>query len=264
MHPIADGAPNLGKVGAVALPIRIDALRVWRDEAGQRPVIGRLSLEIAAGERVVLAGPNGAGKTSLLLSLVGAVPSSGRIEIGGRLLERSSLAELRRQVGYVFAEPHDQLLCGSVREEVALGLELRGVTKSEIAVRAARALEAVGLAGFEERSPAALSLGEQRRVVLASVLCSEPGVVLIDEPTASLDPVARRGMLKTLSRLDSTLIVATHDLDAALELEARVVLMKAGELIADGTAARLLTDETLLDQAGLALPISVAARRSGA
>jgi energy-coupling factor transporter ATP-binding protein EcfA2 len=246
-----------------AASIHIEALDVWRREETSEPrlVIQQLSLDVAAGECVVLAGPNGAGKTSLLLALVGAAPVRGVIEIGGRRLDRASLDALRREIGFVFADPRDQLICASVGEEVAFGPRLRGASAAEVGERARAALEAVGLGGYEQRSPAALSLGEQRRVALASIFSYDAGVLLVDEPTASLDPVARTTMLRALRARQVTCVLATHDLDAALDLGARVVLLREGRIVADGPAERLLHDESLLAAAGLALPIAVAARR---
>jgi len=238
--------------------IHIERLQVWRDDDSSRQcVIDELSLDIAPGERVAVAGPNGACKTSLLLAMVGALPFSGTIAVGGQVLEAKSLEAVRREVGYVFADPADQLFLPTVREEVGFGPRQRGVFGEPLAARVDAALDAVGLRGFEERSPLALSLGEQRRLAAATVLSSAPGALLFDEPTASLDPRARRAMLDTLRALDATLLLATHDLDAVLDLDARVVLLDAGRLIAEGPAAELLRDEALLEQAGMALPLGL-------
>lgn len=239
-------------------PIHIEDLVVWREDGASRQcAIDQLSLDIARGERVAIAGPNGAGKTSLLLALVGALPFTGTITVGSRTLDKKSLEAVRRDTGYVFADPSDQLFLPTVRQEVAFGPRQRGVAGEALDQSIRSALEAVGLAGFEDRSPLALSLGEQRRLAAATVLSTGPGVLLFDEPTASLDPRARRTMLETLRGMDATLLVATHDLDAVLDLEARVVLLDAGRRIADGPAAELLRDEPLLERAGMALPLSV-------
>lgn len=241
-----------------AQSIHVDHLEVWRDDGDERQrVIDDLSLDIAAGERVAVAGPNGAGKTSLLLAMVGALPFSGTIAVGGRALDPKSLEAVRREVGYVFADPSDQLFLPTVSEEVGFGPRQRGIAGEALAARVAAALDAVGLGGFEQRSPLALSLGEQRRLAAATVLSSEPAALLFDEPTASLDPRARRAMLDTLGALDATLLLATHDLDAVLDLDARVVLLETGRLIAEGPAGELLRDEALLERAGMALPLSV-------
>lgn len=238
---------------------------MWREDAARahRLAVESFSLDVGAGECVAVVGPNGAGKTSLLLALVGAAPFEGKIAIGSRLLESKSLEELRRTTGFVFAEPTDQLFSTTVREEVAFGPRLRGASPDEVAERVVQALSAVGLSGFEERAPRSLSLGEQRRLAVATILSYDASLVLLDEPTASLDPRARTAMLETIRHLTATVLIATHDLDAAIELGARVVLLSSGKLVADGPAERLLTDEALLGKAGLGLPIGVAAARRG-
>ncbi len=237
----------------MAASIYLDKVSVWREGTTRAPrlVVDKLSLDVDARERIALIGPNGAGKTSLLLAMVGAVPFEGRIAIGDRELTRKSLGALRRDVGFVFAEPGDQLFLPSVRDEVAFGPRQRGVPEAEIAARVADALAAVGLQGFDERTPGELSLGEQRRLAFATVLSYRPGVVLCDEPTASLDPLARKEMLATLSSVDATLVFATHDLDGARNVGARAVLMRAGRMVAAGAAEDVLSNRELLVAAGL-------------
>jgi len=243
------------------VPIELTDVVVWRDNRqGRRRVVEHVTLRIAAGERVALAGPNGAGKTSLLLALVGALPFEGRIVVGEHTLDRASLAAVRRSVGFVFADPGDQLFCASVEEEVAFGPRQQGLTPSQIAARVESALQAVALADLKSRVPSELSLGEQRRLAFATALACEPAAILLDEPTAGLDPRARQALLDLIASSNLTLILATHDLDAALDLDARAVLLAQGQIVADGPAERLLRDEALLDSAGLALPLSLASR----
>lgn len=236
--------------------IRLDKVRVWREGTSRAPrlVVDELSIDVAPRERVALVGPNGAGKTSLLLALVGAVPFEGGIAIGGHELSRASLGAVRRDVGFVFAEPGDQLFLPSVHEEVAFGPRQRGVPEAEIEARVSAALADVGLAGFDARVPGELSLGEQRRLAFATVLSYRPSVVLCDEPTASLDPLARKEMLATLARVDATLVFATHDLDGARAIRARAVLMREGRIVGEGPAADVLSNRALLVEAGLDAP----------
>ena len=243
--------------------IELGDLTVLREQegGGSVPVVHALSLSIAPRARVALVGRNGAGKTSLLLALVGALPFSGEARIADLPVEKSTLAQVRRKVGFVFADPADQLFCASVREEVAFGPLQLGSSADEIDRRVERSLAAVGLHGTEPRAPSTLSLGMQRRLALAAALALEPVVVLIDEPTAALDPVARRELVRLLGELDATLVFATHDLDAALDLDVHAVVLDAGRKVAEGPARELLVDEELLEGAGLALPLSVAALR---
>ncbi len=236
--------------------VRVEALSIWRGQrAGAKPVLSGLSLCIERGERVALVGANGAGKTSLLLALLGAVPYEGDVLIDGQRLTADTLSALRQKLGFVFSDPQDQLFLPSVREEVAFGPAQRGVHGSELESRVRDALSSVKLEGFEERAPAELSLGEQRRLAIATVLSCRPPIVLLDEPTASLDPRARRRMIDTLAGLDATVLCATHDLDAALDLEARVIALAEGRIVADGHAEHVLRDADLLNRAALELPL---------
>jgi cobalt/nickel transport system ATP-binding protein len=246
----------------MALAIKLHEVTISRQSEHGRlePVLADLSLSIAAGERVALVGKNGAGKTSLLLALVGALEFEGEILIGEARLEARSLDAIRRELGFVFADPADQLFCASVAEEVAFGLHQRGHSPERAQERVHGALAEVGLLGLEGRAPARISLGEQRRLAIAAALVTRPGAILIDEPTAALDPVARRVLLSSIGALDATVVIATHDLDAALDLDARSVVLDRGKIAADGPAQKILLDRGLLERAGLELPLSVRAR----
>jgi cobalt/nickel transport system ATP-binding protein len=242
--------------------LELDGVDVFRGEhASEGAVVRGITLRITAGERVFLLGPNGAGKTSLLLSIVGAARASGIIRVGDTPLSPSTLDEIRRRVGFVFADPRDQFFLDTALSEVAFGPRQRGLEEPEVLARAERALRAVGLEELKARAPDTLSLGEQRRLAVATMLAVEPEVLLLDEPTASLDPRARRQLLGVIAGLSATVIVATHDLDAAYELGGRVLLLDGGRVVADGAAAELLESSALLESAGLSLPIGVAARR---
>ncbi|MBK7582547.1 MAG: ABC transporter ATP-binding protein [Myxococcales bacterium] len=238
-----------------AKAIELEALRVWREDGlGGSPaeVVRGISVSIAPGARVALVGANGAGKTSLLLALVGAVRFAGRIRVGELVLEKRNLNAVRQDVGFVFAEPADQLFSSTVLDEVSFAPRQRGL--SDAAERGRRALEQVGLVELTERVPTSLSLGEQRRLAVASVMSAEPGVLLLDEPTASLDGRARRLVLAAIRSAVATTVFATHDLDAALELEAEVLVMADGLLLGRGPAESVLSDAELLDRAGLDPP----------
>jgi cobalt/nickel transport system ATP-binding protein len=238
----------------VASGVELRDVSVWRDDGvggPPRQVLEGVELALAAGERAAIVGVNGAGKTSLLLALVGAVRFEGRIACGDLVLEKRTLEAVRRRIGFVFAEPMDQLFLHSVSDEVAFAPRLRGHSEQAVQERVHSALERVGLLGFETRAPSALSLGEQRRLALATALSGDPELLLLDEPTASLDTRARRAVVAALCDTGATLLVATHDLGLALELDARVVLLAAGRLLATGPARELLRDAALLDRAGL-------------
>lgn len=239
--------------------LTLHSLRVYRrqQDSKNRLVVDGLSCEVQKGERVAIVGPNGAGKTSLLLAMVGAVPFEGEITVGGQLLERKNLQDIRRRTGFVFADPSEQLFLPTVEQEVRFGPEQRGWSVEQVSERAAKALQAVGLSGYEARSSSELSLGEQRRLAVATVLATEPDLILLDEPTASLDPLARRQMLKVIEETQATVLLATHDLDAAVQLEARVLLLKDGKIHGDGPARTILADERAIAAAGLEVPLSL-------
>jgi cobalt/nickel transport system ATP-binding protein len=213
--------------------------------------LDNVSFEVSAGERVSLIGPNGAGKTTLLLALVGAVEFQGSIEIDGVPLIPKNLERIRRQVGFVFSNPDDQLFCESVEEEVRFGTQRADLSETERSARTQRALACVGLSGFERRHPSELSLGEKRRLAAACALAYDTRLFLFDEPTASLDPVSRRRMLDVLGEHPGTVLIATHDLEAAQSLESRALVLSRGQLLADGAATELLRDTALLERAGL-------------
>jgi energy-coupling factor transporter ATP-binding protein EcfA2 len=154
-------------------------------------------------------------------------------------------------VGLVFADPSEQFFLPTASDEVEFGPLQRGADAAEARRMGRAALELVGLEALCDAGPGELSLGEQRRLALATVLSSAPEVILLDEPTAALDPVARKRVLAAVGGAGATLVIATHDLDAALELDAEVALLSAGELVAFGAASALLRDEALLQRAGL-------------
>jgi energy-coupling factor transporter ATP-binding protein EcfA2 len=245
--------------------ITVRDLTVWRQSRTDAPrtVIHDLSFAVGAGERVVVAGPNGAGKSSLLWALVGALPSRGEIEVFGRPLSQRTLETIRIDIGLVFEDPRDQLFLDSVAGEVAFGPRQRGLTGAALEQRVRDAVASVALTGFESRHPLGLSLGEQRRLATACILACDPRIVLLDEPTANLDPIARRMMLEVIANTNRTVIIATHDLDAALGLGARILLLRDGALVDQGPAEAILLDQRRLQAAGLDLPLSVAALRTG-
>jgi cobalt/nickel transport system ATP-binding protein len=219
-----------------------------------------IDLTVAEGECVGLVGPNGAGKSTLLLHLNGILPEEPvhdrepAVFVFGRPVAPPHLPEIRRQVGLLFSDPDDQLVCPTVYEDVAFGPEQFGLPPAEVRRRVAEALARVGLAGFERRAPHHLSSGEKRRVCLAGVLACEPRVLVLDEPTSTLDPRGRRELRAQLRALPVTKVIATHDLELVVELCSRAVLVDAGKVIAEGPAAELLADEPLMLAHGLERP----------
>jgi cobalt transport protein ATP-binding subunit len=214
-----------------------------------------IDLAIRRGEKVALVGPNGAGKSTLMLHLNGTLaPAHGMVSIGGTRVERASLGRIRAEVGLVFQDPDDQLFSPTVYEDVAFGPVHMGRPEEEIHDRVERALAAVGMTGFERRQPHRMSLGQKKRIALATVLSMDPSVLVFDEPSAGLDPRGRRGLIELLAGLDQTLVVSTHDMRLVAEVFGRVVVVDAGLIVADGPAAEILADDGLLGAHGLERP----------
>lgn len=214
--------------------------------------LNTLSLEIAAGERVGLLGVNGAGKSTLLLHLNGVLSGAGGVIIDGVPVNAATLATIRSRVGLVFQDPDDQLFCNSVYDDVAYGPRYMGLSALDVDRRVMSALTAVGLADRARRHSLRLSGGEKKRVALATVLAMDPVILALDEPSAGLDPRARRELIDLLRRLPHTLLIATHDLALAAELTTRTLILSHGTLVADGPTDRLLTDTELMRMHGLA------------
>ena len=233
--------------------VRVDHLvHVYPD--GHRALDG-LNLAVHAGERVAVLGPNGAGKTSLMLHLNGVLTAtSGTVEVNGMPLSRKNLRQIRQQVGVVFQDPDDQLFMPTVAQDVAFGPANFGLQGAELAERVRTALDVVSLSGRAGDSPAHLSAGERRRAALATVLACRPEILVLDEPSANLDPVARRELATTLGALETTLLIVTHDLPYAAQLCERAVIMDAGAVVADGDIRDILADPVLLSRHRLELP----------
>ena len=212
-------------------------------------------LRMARGEKVALVGPNGAGKSTLMLHLNGInLPTHGAVRIGGTTIDRKSVKRIRAEVGLVFQDPDDQLFSPTVFEDVAFGPLHMGVPEVEIHERVERALAAVGMTGFERRLPHRLSLGQRKRVALATVLSMDPSVLVFDEPSAGLDPRGRRELIALLRSLDQTMLVSTHDMRLVAEVFPRVVVMDGGLIVGDGPTAEILADDVFLEAHGLERP----------
>ncbi len=222
---------------------------------GGHIALSEINLTVAPGERVALLGPNGAGKTTLMLHLNGVLTAtSGTIEISGIPLTRKTLRDIRRRVGLVFQDPDDQLFMPTLAQDVAFGPANFGVRGDELAARVRRALEIVSMTELADRSPAHLSGGQRRRAALATVLACEPEILVLDEPSANLDPVARRELAETLVTLDSTMLIVTHDLPYAAQLCDRAIVIDDGTVVADGHIVEVLGDAALLAAHRLELP----------
>jgi cobalt/nickel transport system ATP-binding protein len=213
-----------------------------------------VDLSVRHGERVAVLGPNGAGKTTLMLHLNGLLAGEGELSVAGIDVRRGDARELRARVGLVFQDPDDQLFMPTVREDVAFGPLNLGATPAQAIGRVEAALREVRMEHVSGRAPHQLSLGQRRRVAIATVLAMDPSLLVLDEPSASLDPRARRELLQMLDRLSQTLLVVTHDLPFAAELCERAVVLSGGRIVADGRCLDILRDEELLAEHDLELP----------
>ena len=210
------------------------------------------SLAVQAGERIAIVGENGAGKTTLLSCLLGLRRGQGEFLFDGRPVTRGRRKALWRHVGMVFQDSADQLFCPSVREEIAFGLHQLGLSPSEIHHKVAGALSLVRLEGFEDRVPLHLSGGERKRLALACVLAMEPKLLILDEPTAGLDPRGEELLLTILRQLDVTLLLVSHDMFFVGELTHRTLVMHKGRILEDVPTRVFLKDERLGNLNGLA------------
>lgn len=214
-----------------------------------------LHLTVSRGERVAVLGPNGAGKTTLMLHLNGVLlATAGSVEVSGMPVNRKTLRDIRPRVGLVFQDPDDQLFMPTVAQDVAFGPANFGLRGDALAERVRHALKTVSLTDQADRSPAHLSAGQRRRAALATVLACEPEVLVLDEPSANLDPMARRELAETLQGLDATMLIVTHDLPYAAQLCDRAVVMADGVIVADGPINAILNDGALLEANRLELP----------
>ncbi len=280
-------SPATDPIGSSSGSLVPPALRVeglaYRYPDGRQALRG-VDLAIQPGETVALVGPNGAGKSTLLLHLNGILPghSSGArtdlhthgtepsgngskprgpaVWVDGLEVNGKHLREVRRRVGLLFQDPDDQLFSATVLDDVAFGPLQLGLSKAEARATALECLGRVDLAAVADRPPHHLSFGERKRVCLAGILACRPSILVLDEPTANLDPRGRRRFLQLLQGLDVTKLIATHDLEMVLELCGRTIILDGGRAVAAGPTRDILSDEPLLEAHGLEMPLSLKLR----
>jgi len=213
-----------------------------------------VSLKLCGGDKVALVGPNGAGKSTLMLHLNGILGGKGEVEVAGMHLTRDNLPAIRAMVGLVFQSPDDQLFSPTVFEDVAFGPLHMGLPEAEVRTRVDAALEAVRMTAYRDRLSHHLSVGEKKRIAIATVLSMNPSLLVLDEPSAGLDPRARRTLINLLRDLPITMLVSTHDMAMVRELFPRTIVMDEGRVVADGLTMDILENETLLNAHGLEKP----------
>lgn len=213
-----------------------------------------VSLKLCSGDKVALVGPNGAGKSTLMLHLNGILGGHGEVEVSGQRLTRENLPAIRAMVGLVFQNPDDQLFSPTVFEDVAFGPLHMGLPETDVRARVDAALEAVRMSSYRDRLSHHLSVGEKKRIAIATVLSMNPSLLILDEPSAGLDPRARRTLINLLRELPITMLVSTHDMKLVQELFPRTIVMDEGRVVADGLTNEILQDENLLTAHGLEKP----------
>jgi cobalt/nickel transport system ATP-binding protein len=236
-----------------AITARADTLGYVADV----PVLREVHLEARVGEAIAVLGGNGAGKTALLHFIAGALSAkTGGVTVHGRLIA-SARDAMRAGVGLVVQDPDDQLLGATVREDVALGPRNLRLDEGEVSTRVESAIATVGIAPLIDRDVESLSFGERKRACLAGVLAMHPRVLLLDEPTAGLDPLAEIALCETLRGLaacGTTLVVATHAVDLVPRFATRVVLLGEKRILFDGAMSDLIAESALLARASLRRP----------
>ena len=220
-----------------------------------------VSLKVEKGEMVALLGKNGAGKSTLFLHLNGIYePDEGKVFIDGEELkyDKKSLLKFRQKVGIVFQNPDDQIFAPTVEEDVAFGPLNLKLPMEEVQKRVTESLARVGMSGFEKKAPHHLSGGQKKRVAIAGILAMQPEIMVLDEPTAGLDPQGVRGLSKLLKELNDegiTIIISTHEVDLVPNYAKKVFVLVDGLLIAQGTPKEIFAQPEILDQANLEVPI---------
>ena len=215
-----------------------------------------VSFRITHGESVALVGENGAGKSTLLLHMSGCLlATAGQLRVGDYPVQRRHLSAIRRTVGMVFQNPDDQLFMPTVFEDVAFGPLNMGLSLQDVERRVRQALETAGVAHLAKRPPYKLSEGEKRSVAIAAVLAMSPDILVMDEPASSLDPRSRRRLIGLLQGFRHTKIIATHDLDMAMDVCERTIILHRGRVAADGPTEKILRDEALLSACSLEKPL---------
>lgn len=212
----------------------------YRYEDGTAALNG-VNFRLDAGETVALFGPNGSGKTTFALHLNGLLAGEGTVEICGLPAVKTNLPEIRRKVGIVFQDSDTQLFMPTVLEDVAFGPLNQGIDPAAAIVRAQAALEIAGISAAGARAPYHLSAGEKKRAAIAGIVAMDPEVLILDEPTANLDPPGQRSLAELLARLPQAKIIVTHDVPFALTLCSRAVFFQGGVIAAEGPVEELVS-----------------------
>ena len=225
-----------------------------------RPVLRDLSFSIGDGECVGLIGANGAGKSTVMKLLLGLLTGEGTILVDGVAVKKDTLAQIRRKLGFVLQDSDNQMFMPTVYEDMIFGPLNYGLSREETDKRGDAVLDRLGLQELKHRHNHRISGGEKRMAAIATILAMEPQAMLMDEPTAALDPYNRRIVIHTIRSLPQTKLITSHDLDMILDTCSRVILLSEGRIAADGPAEEILRDRALLESHRMELPFCLAGR----
>lgn len=221
-----------------------------------------INIEIEKGEKVAIIGPNGAGKSTLFSHFNGLTePTSGCVKIEGKPIsfEKDELLKVRQKVGIVFQDPNDQLFAPTVKEDIAFGPMNLGLSYNEVKKRVEDALKMVGMENYEDKTPHHLSGGQQKRIAIAGIIAMKPELMILDEPTAGLDPDGVEKVLNIMNQLNEegmTLIISSHDIDMISKYADKIFVLYNGEIIESGNKNKIFSDMELLKKAHLRTPIT--------
>lgn len=219
-------------------------------------VLEDIDLHVHPKESIGLIGANGAGKSTLMKLIVGLCSDyDGEIEVEGVPVTKKNIAEVREKIGYVFQDSDNQLFMSTVFEDVAFGPRNYGYSKDEVNARVERALASVGISELRNKPIYKLSGGEKKLASIATILSMEPKLILMDEPSVALDPKNRRNLINILNELSQVKLIASHDLDFIWDTCERTVLINNGRIIADGNTKEILSNEALMLENSLELPM---------
>ena len=213
--------------------------------------INNLSLNVKSGEKLALIGANGAGKSTLMLAIEGILDSTGEIKIDDLGVNSKNIVKVRQQVGMLFQNPDDQLFMATIYDDIAFGPRNAGLDEESVKYRVEDRLKLLNIEHLKDKTALKLSGGEKRMAALATVLAMKPSVMLLDEPTAFLDPKARRNLINVLNSLPHTMLIATHDLTFAKEVCREAVVIKDGNFFAKGNCDEILYNQELMDEGGI-------------
>jgi cobalt/nickel transport system ATP-binding protein len=231
---------------------------VYFSYPGSQNTINGITFNVTKGESVGIIGPNGAGKSTLLMLLMGILnPEKGEVKVDDIIVSKKTLSIIRKSQGMVFQNPDDQLFMTTVYDDVAFGPRNLKMNEEEVDLRVNQALEKTGIIHLKNRPPFKLSAGEKKAAAIASILSMDPDILILDEPTASLDPRSRRRLIELLKSFDHTKIITSHDLDMVCEVCSRVIIIKDGRILSEGLSKNILSDKSLMEKSGLEIPLSM-------